>query len=69
MGFLMEIDFWLSYAGVAIFILLVLFAIDLFVIMMILNWIGINKYRYYKKKKFKMGVRGQSPRIKKGVEI
>lgn len=66
----MEIDFWLSYAGVAIFILLVLFAIDLFVIMMILNWIGINKYRHYKKKKFKNGgVRGQSPRIKKGVEI
>ena len=57
----MEIDFWLRQAGVTIFILLVLFAIDLFVIMMILNWIGINKYRHYKKKKFKMGGSGAKP--------
>lgn len=47
----MGVAFWLSYAGVAIFIMLVLFAIDLFVIMMILNWIGVKKYENYKRRK------------------
>ena len=59
----MEIDFWLSYAGVVIFILLVLFAIDLFVIMVILNWIVINKYRHYKKKSLKGGSGAKPPQI------
>ena len=49
----MGVAFWLSYAGVVIFILLVLFAIDLWAILMILNWIGVKKYENYKRRKKK----------------
>lgn len=49
----MGVAFWLRYAGVIIFILLILFAIDLWVILMILNWIGVKKYENYKRRKKK----------------
>ena len=49
----MGVAFWLSYAGVAIFIMLVLFAIDLWVIMMILGWIVRKRYENYKRRKKK----------------
>lgn len=47
----MGVAFWLSYTGVVIFILLALFAIDLWVILIILNWIGVKKYENYKRRK------------------
>ena len=46
----MGVAFWLSYAGVTIFILLVLFAIDLWAILMILGWIVRKKYENFKKR-------------------
>lgn len=49
----MNVGFWLSYAGVTAFILIVLFSIVLWSIVMILGWIGIKKYENYKRRKRK----------------
>ena len=49
----MDIGFWFNYAGVTIFILIVLFSIVLWSIVMILGWIGVKKYENYKQKKKK----------------
>lgn len=49
----MNVGFWLSYAGAAAFILIVLFSIVLWSIVMILGWIGVKKYENYKRRKRK----------------
>lgn len=49
----MDVGFWFNYAGVTIFILIVLFSIDLWAILMMLSWIGVKKYENYKRRKKK----------------